>query len=240
MAVFSPLSPFPLFANRFVDRQTISLAVGEFPLAGVPRRRGPGGPGESGTDRDFPRHPFAQEVRAVPLPYEKQVIIQVLTGTGDDTVKRTASALQNKWINKERGRTTSHIVTVKTQDVVNGAKYQPTEHVLTFLKVRFAEVHRTCKKDWRLYITGHGNWEMHTCGGISGTHMAHLLSDAKLGEVKVISVTACRGAWAARRRTGCSIVAWTSLYRVSPASSIASSGQTTKSRPRFTAASAGW
>jgi hypothetical protein len=112
----------------------------------------------------------------MPYAYDRNVIVQFLTGSGDATITRGTNDLAAK-VN------TNRIVTV---DVRPNTLLPPgaLKNALT------AELGGLTAQS-RLYLRGHGDWKHRTLGGWTARHVTGLLVSCGLAQPRLISVTGC-------------------------------------------------
>ncbi|WP_020481417.1 C80 family cysteine peptidase [Methylomonas sp. MK1] len=114
--------------------------------------------------------------------YDRQLIIQVLTSSGDESIKSGSEALNKR---ATQNGISSTVITYPAH--ASGTKFKILEFQLREQLVKLTDKSR-------VYIRGHGDWIEATSGGIKGEDMADTLHRLGMPRVKVISITSCKGA----------------------------------------------
>jgi hypothetical protein len=110
---------------------------------------------------------------------DRQLIIQFLSGTGDDVIWRGTNALESR---AAQEGLKSHTVTVRNWDAPRANRRAAQLMMRTVPKLTASS---------RIYLRGHGNWKMQTIGGVSAEDVANILGAWGLPNGILISITGC-------------------------------------------------
>jgi hypothetical protein len=116
--------------------------------------------------------------------YDKQFIVQV---DMDSVAGKNRTALEAKADKNDHSSTTVRIRPIEPSPGCYGGV---SDKLLADLRKGLGGL----TSNSRLYIVGHGDWQMQCVGALSGAAMAKLLFDHGLRHAKVISVVACEAA----------------------------------------------
>lgn len=127
--------------------------------------------------------------RPFPRKYTNQLIIQFLSGVGDDVITDHEEALNNKAYFKHDGELTSQTITLTPrfmQMTINNVGEDPT------LAEGIREAVGKMTNNTRVYLCGHGDWVTQTLGGFSMGFVASVLNLCQAPNDSVISVVGCQ------------------------------------------------
>lgn len=113
--------------------------------------------------------------------YDRQLVVQFLTGVGDETILNSSEALSEAFIELKGGERVAAIGTVQLGVEPGTGQYWAP------LTERMAKM--TAQS--RIYLNGHGDWKSQTLGGFTPKQVAQILVSAGLTNVQTICITAC-------------------------------------------------